>query len=130
MNGYKGALQSDGYQVYDGYDKHPQVTTYNCMAHARRYFFDAEGSSPQLSAHALTEIGLLYAVERELREEDSSPKERRRIRRQKSVPILERFKKWLQANEGLPRSPWGQAVHYSLARWEKLCRYTEGGRTE
>jgi len=130
LNGYEGALQSDGYKVYDAYDKHPGVTTYNCMAHARRYFFDAQGSSPELSAHALKEIGLLYAVERELREGDSSPEERRRIRQQKSVPILERFKEWLQAKEGLPRSPWGQAVHYSLARWEKLSRYTEDGRIE
>ena len=130
LNGYEGALQSDGYQVYDAYDKHPGVTTYNCMAHARRYFFDAEGSSPELSEHALKEIGLLYAVERELREGDSSPQDRQRIRQQKSLPILERFKKWLQANEGLPRSPWGQAVHYSLARWEKLNRYTEDGRIE
>lgn len=130
LNGYKGALQSDGYQVYDAYDKHAEVTTYNCMAHARRYFFDARESSPELSAHALTEIGQLYEVERELREGDSSPDERRRIRQQRSVPILERFRKWLQANEGLPKSPWGQAVHYSLVRWEKLCRYTENGRIE
>jgi len=130
LNGYQGALQSDGYKVYDGYDKHVGVTTYNCMAHARRYFFDAQGSSPELSAHALNEIGLLYEVERELREGDLSPDERRRIRQQRSVPILERFKTWLQANEGLPKSPWGQAIHYSLARWEKLCRYCEDGRIE
>jgi len=130
LNGYKGALQSDGYQVYDGYDKHPEVTTYNCMAHARRYFFDAKESSPELSAHALNEIGLVYQVERELREGDLSLDERRRVRQQRSVPILERFRKWLQANEGLPKSPWGQAVHYSLARWQKLCRYTEDGRIE
>lgn len=71
---YKGTLQSDGYKVYDSYDKHPGITTYNCMAHARRHFFDAQDSAPDLAAHALKEIGLLYDVERE---SDPSPKNRR-----------------------------------------------------
>ena len=127
LNGYEGALQSDGYQVYDSYDKHPGITTYNCMAHARRHFFDAQGSAPNLAAHALKEIGLLYEVERE---SGSSPENRRCMRQEKSVPILKRFKAWLEANPGLPQSPWGKAVFYSLARWEKLSRYTEDGRIE
>ena len=33
-------------------------------------------------------------------------------------------------DECLPKSPWGQAVHYSLQRWEKLCRYVDDGRIE
>ena len=137
--GYKGALQSDGYQAYDDYDRkhkngddlYPDVTAYGCMAHARRYYFDAQGNAPDLAEHALKEIGLLYKIERELREGgDSSPENRRRVRLEKAVPILERFKEWIEANRGLPQSPWGKAVHYSLARWEKLCRYTEDGRIE
>ena len=136
--GYKGALQSDGYKAYDDYDKkhkngddlYPDITAYGCMAHARRYYFDAQGNVPELAEHALKEIGLLYKVERELRESDSSPENRRRVRLEKAVPILERFKAWLEANPGLPQSPWGKAVNYSLARWDKLCRYTEDGRIE
>ncbi len=130
LSGYEGALQSDGYKVYDSYDKHPGVTTYNCMAHARRHFFDAQDNAPDLAAHALKEIGLLYDVERELRENGPSPENRHRMRLEKSVPILKRFKAWLEANRGLPKSPWGKAVFYSLVRWEKLCRYTEDGRIE
>ena len=135
---YKGSLQSDGYQVYDEYDKkdengddkYEDVTTYNCLAHARRHFFDAKGNAPELAEHAINEIRQLYAIERELREGDSSPEERQRMRRVKAVPILKRFKAWLEANRGLPKSPWGKAVYYSLARWEKLSRYTEDGRIE
>ena len=135
---YKGSLQSDGYQVYDEYDKkdehgddkYENVTTYNCLAHARRHFFDAKGNAPELAEHAISEIRKLYAIERDLREGDSSPQNRRRVRLEKAVPILERFKEWLEANRGLPKSPWGKAVYYSLVRWEKLCRYTEDGRIE
>ncbi len=34
--GYQGALQSDGYAVYDGYESVPGITSYGCWAHARR----------------------------------------------------------------------------------------------
>ena len=123
---YEGALQTDGYQVYDSYDKHPRVTTYNCWAHARRYFFDAEASAPEEARHVLKEIGHLYDVERELRE--ASSEERRGARQEKSLPVLKRLKAYLESQPGLPKSPWGQAVHYTLTRWHKLMRYTEDGR--
>jgi Transposase IS66 family len=95
-----------------------------------RYFFEAKDSSAELAEHALEEIRLLYEVERELRETDASFEERRRRRQEKSVPVLNRFKTWLEANEGLPQSPWGKALKYSLVRWKKLSRYTEDGRVE
>lgn len=131
LKDYRGALQSDGYAVYDAYDKHPDVTTYNCMAHARRHFFEARDSAQELADHALEEIRNLYSIERYLREEtDCSPETRRRMRQEQSVPILKGLKTWLEANEGLPQSPFGKAVKYSLSRWEKLSRYTEDGRIE
>lgn len=130
LQDYEGALQSDGYSVYDVYDQYPHITTYNCMAHARRYFFDAQDNAPELAAHALREIGRLYDIERELREQGSSPEDRKRMRQERALPILKRFKSWLGENPGLPRSPWGKAVHYSLARWDKLTRYIEDGRIE
>ena len=130
LDGYEGALQSDGYAVYESYDAHPEITTYNCMAHARRYFFDAQDSNPEMAGHALKEIGVLYDIERQLRENDSSPEERERERQEKAIPTLKRFKAYLQANPGLPKSPWGKAVFYSLARWEKLTKYTQDGRIE
>jgi hypothetical protein len=44
LDGYKGALQSDGYPAYDGLDRFsvqsrwPDITSYGCWTHARRYF--------------------------------------------------------------------------------------------
>ena len=37
---------------------------------------------------------------------------------------------WLHAHPGLPKSPRGQAVRSTLARWKKLIRYTCDGRIE
>ena len=126
LGNYRGALQSDGYAAYDAFDK--QLTAYSCWAHARRYFFDAQDNAPDLAEHALLEIGKLYEIERQVK--GVTYEERKQVRQEKALPILERFKQWLMQNRGLPKSPWGKAVSYTLARWEKLVRYTEDGRIE
>jgi transposase len=130
LGSFKGALQSDGYGVYDAFDDFPGITTYACWAHARRHFFEARENAPALAEHALGEIRSLYEIERFVRETDPSPENRRRVRLERSLPILERFKPWLQANRGLPKSPFGQAVFYALARWDKLTRYAGDGHIE
>lgn len=130
LEGYQGALQSDGYAAYDGFDDRPEITTYACWAHARRYFHEALSSAPDRAGHALEQIGRLYDLERALRERDASPERRWRLRQRQALPVLERFKRWLEAHPGLPKSPWGKAVGYSLNRWNKLCRYVEDGRIE
>lgn len=130
LEGYQGALQSDGYAAYDAFDLRPGLSAYGCWAHARRYFHEALSSAPDRAAHALEEIGRLYALERVLRETEASPDRRRRQRQEQALPVLERFKAWLAANAGLPKSPWGQAVGYSLNRWDKLSRYVDDGRIE
>jgi len=37
LKDFKGYLQTDGYGVYDDFDKKPGITLIHCMAHARRY---------------------------------------------------------------------------------------------
>ena len=110
LKDYRGALQSDGYSVYDRYDD--AMTLYNCWAHARRYFYQAQDNQPKRAAHALAEIGQLYEVERQVK--DFAAAERAAVRREKAQPILDRFKKWLQQNRGLPKSPWGKACVFRL----------------
>ena len=127
---YRGALQSDGYRVYEDFDEKPGITTYGCWAHARRYFFEALENECEAATYALSEIQKLYEIERALRETDPTPKNRRLVRQEEAAPVLEAFKAWLASNPGLPKSPWGKAVAYSLARWEKLTRYVEDGRIE
>ena len=127
---YQGALQSDGYAVYEDFEARPGITTYVCWAHARRHFYEALENEREAASYALAEIQKLYDVERRLRETDPSPENRLRVRQEEAIPVLKAFKVWLEANPGLPKSPWGKAVAYSLTRWEKLTRYTENGRIE
>ena len=130
LEGFAGALQSDGYAAYDAFDDLEQITAYGCWAHARRYFHEALESAPEQARPVLEWVAQLYAVERVLREQDAPTHERERVRQEQAVPVLEGLKSYLESNPGLPKSPWGQAVGYALGRWQKLCRYVEDGRIE
>ena len=56
LDGYQGALQSDGYKAYDYYESIDGVVCYNCWAHARRYFFEAVDNDKEKAEYALTII--------------------------------------------------------------------------
>ena len=75
---------------------------------------------------------LLYAVERRIKEEQLQPDQILKLRQSESVPVLKELKEWMliEVNKVLPRSPIGQAIAYSLARWDKLCVYTTHPRLQ
>ncbi|MGC9352881.1 MAG: IS66 family transposase, partial [Mariniphaga sp.] len=56
LEGFRGYLQSDGYNVYDWFGKKKEITLVNCWAHARRYFEKAQDYNREASEHVLTEI--------------------------------------------------------------------------
>ena len=51
------------------------------------------------------------------------------MRQDLSVPILEQFHHWLEAQrpQVLPKSPMAEAIGYALNNWTALMRYTEAG---
>ena len=54
MKNYRGAIQTDGYGVYDYFELQDGVTILGCMAHVRRKFTDAQMSHPTRSAKPST----------------------------------------------------------------------------
>ncbi len=128
---FKGHLQTDGYDSYDQFDKNKDVIHLHCMAHARRYFIDAQSTDPERSTYALEQIQKLYAIERTCKEQDLSYDERKIIREQQSVPILDALGKWMTEEytqrKVLPKSPIGIAMAYSIKRWDTLILYTSNG---
>jgi transposase len=127
---YKGYLQTDGYEVYDDFDKEEHIHHLLCMAHARRYFVEALSSDKGRAEYVLAQMQLLYAIERRCRDEGLSVDQQKEIRQQKTVPILNSLGGWMkqQLVEVLPKSPIGKALAYAVKRWEKLCMYTQDGR--
>lgn len=132
LKDFKGYLQSDGYGVYDDFDKRPAITLIHCMAHARRKFTESLDSDGPRARYVLEKMQLLYAVERRIRQEAMAAGEIVTIRQRESVPILQDLKKWMLGQMGnvLPRSPIGQAIAYSLQRWDKLSLYTTEARLQ
>ena len=117
--------------MYDAIDK-GNVTLLHCMAHARRYFEQALDNDRPRSEYILSELQKLYAVEKTAREQSLNDEQRQVLREQKSVPVLQSIHQWLKDNiiQVLPKSSIGQAIAYSLSRWEKLMIYAGEGKLE
>lgn len=130
LKNYKGHLQTDGYNVYDIFKQNKDITVLNCVAHARRMFFEAQPNDAIRSEAALGFIQQLYAIERYIKDQKFTNDQIQSERQQKSVPILNQFNPWLKINllEVLPKSPIGKAIAYTLERWKELTVYTTDGK--
>lgn len=126
---FKGYLQTDGYTVYEDYDNREGITLLHCMAHARRKFFDAQKNDAERSCYALEQIQQLYALERDCKDKELTDEQKQAVRQQQAVPVLEHLGKWMkeQYTQVLPKSLIGQALAYSISRWDKLSIYTTNG---
>jgi len=128
---YRGYLQTDGYAVYSSLvnDSAGRLVDVACWAHGRRGFEEALHTTSDLLVHeALVWIQQLYDLEDRAREFTAD--ERRALREEEAVPILERMKvRFLEVRPTLrPKSKLAAAVDYVLNRWEAFVRYTSDGR--
>jgi transposase len=132
LEGFRGMLQTDGYNAYDIYEKKDGITLYGCMAHARRKFESAKDNDPGRAEYVLDRMRKLYMTEREARESNLSPDKRKALRVEQSFPLLEELEKWMkdQLPEILPKSSIGQAITYTLGLWPRLTRYIHNGQIE
>jgi Transposase and inactivated derivatives len=129
LKGYHGFVQADDYNGY-----HPTFATglaehCLCWAHARRRYFEVEsqaGASP-LASEALSFIRGIYHIDTEYK--DATPDERLAVRKEHTVPLLEKFYAWLRHHQPslLPRSPLGKAFAYTLSNWAALMHFTTDG---
>lgn len=131
LQDYKGYLQTDGYAVYDALPN-KDIKLANCMAHARRYFFDAQDNDKARSVWMLDKLQELYEIEKIAREQKLMHQQRLALRQEKSIPILNQIKIWLTENQiqVLPKSPIGKAISYMHQRWGKLIVFANEGILE
>lgn len=128
---YDGYLQTDGYAVYDALPN-KNIKLLGCMAHARRYFFEAQDNDKARATWMLDKLQELYAIEAEARKNSYANQQRFEIRQQKSLPILDEIKAWLNENQlqVTPKSPIGKAISYMNVRWHKLILFATDGILE
>ena len=126
-----GFLQVDAYGGYDGFFRPgSKLIEVGCWAHARRYFKRALDSEQALATEALATIRELYAIERAAKDQKLEPGEVLRLRREHALPILDRFRIWLEVTrtQVLDKGPLATAIDYTLSNWIALNRYTSDGR--
>ena len=132
LDGFKGHLQTDGYSVYDAFERTEKITLVGCMAHIRRKFEKALDNDKERATHVLTTMQGLYAIERKAREEGFSHEQRLALRQEEARPIMDELKAWLLENRDqvLPKDSIGEAITYACNRWKYMERYLEDGKLE
>lgn len=130
LEDFRGALQTDGYGVYEMYENKKGVLPLGCWAHARRKFSDSLKNDRERAEYAIGQIGLLYEVEREADDKNLSYEERAELRERLAYPIMVAFEKWLvnEYPKVMPKSPIGKAIKYCYHMYHRLTRYHLDGR--
>ena len=133
LDKYAGVVQCDGYAAYktiaakapDG-----RITLAFCWSHLRRRFFDHAKAAAPIAREALERIAELYAIEKTIR--GLSADERRRVRQEKSKPLVMAFRPWLEQQLARVSGKSGLAdeLRYGLNHWNGLVRFLDDGRIE
>jgi len=137
LGDYQGYVQSDAFSGYERISRKKGVRHVGCWVHARRNFVDVIKAKKKnrskrvqpksLADEALEFIGRLYRIEKEGK--GLTLEERYHLRQEKSKPVLNDFKKWLDATKEItpPKGLLGKAIQYTLSNWDKLIVYLEDG---
>ena len=130
LGSYKGAVQCDGYDAYDQFEKNDNITVYGCWAHARRKFVDALNENNRLATEALCFIRKIYKVESDANKAGLNADELKEQRLKISYPTIRLFETWMKETylKVLPNSKMGDAIEYTYSLLPRLSRYVNDGR--
>lgn len=135
LEGFRGYLQTDGYDGYNAVVAANGLTHVGCMAHARRRFNDAVKAQGRNRKRGKAHRGLalirkLYRIEGQARR--LTPQDRYAHRQKHARLVLDEMRSWL--DDVLPQVPptsaAGKALNYLHNEWGQLIRYLDDGRLE
>lgn len=138
----RGYLQADAYAGFKRLFKNKSspeerekgtLTPAACWAHVRRKFVEVLKIDPHsVAAEALEMIDKLYEIERLAREGAYTAQMKKKLRKERSKPILKTLHKWLIKHQKItsPKSRLGGAIQYALNQWEALNTFLLEGRLE
>jgi transposase len=126
LSGFRGTAVADGYQVYEILSRAGPFRLAHCWAHVKRKFSELEETYPVECGEILGWIHALYEVERSVGPSgEEGLDRRRRLREERSRPIVESIRSWCFAQRRLPRSALGRAIQYVLKYWDGLIVFLD-----
>lgn len=135
LDGFKGYLQTDGYDGYNAVVIQNALVHVGCMAHARRKFSEAVKAQGKKKKTGKAQQGLafiqrLYRIEKKLK--TLTHEARFQQRQEQAVPVLNKLHTWLLATleQVPPTTAVGKALRYLNNEWDKLICYLNDGRLE
>lgn len=132
IQGYKGIIVADGYEVYHKLERErDDLKIAGCWAHARRQFADIAKSvndSPNgaLSTEAVKRIAAIYHVDNMYK--DSSEKERLSNRQKSVKPLVDAYFEWVKSIDTRFMDKNGnlcKAINYSINQEKYLRRFLD-----
>jgi transposase len=128
LGAFSGTLVSDGYEAYERWAaQRAEVVHALCWAHTRRGFVKAQAVEPERAGLALEWIGLLYAIEGEIRSKRLEGENKLAVRAEQAKPVVETLFAWLEQqlveSALLPTNPFTKAALYAIERKRGLQVY-------
>ena len=134
LEGYRGVLVTDGYQVYHKIAKErpDELVVAGCWAHAKRKFAEIVKSSGKaassdfVSAEAVSRIAAIYHVDNMCKK--ASDEKRLKNRIESVAPLVDAYFTWLKGIDTTAMDKSGKlykAINYSLNQEEYLRRFLE-----
>lgn len=129
LENFTGYLQADAFVGYDQVFSKGQIIEVACMAHCRRYWWEAKDTDSRRAHEALSYISRLYELEVQFETASLNGNALRDARQKHATPILNAFEAWLKKEYliVLPKAKIAGAFTYTMNQWQALCRYTEDG---
>ena len=130
LRGYRGTIQTDGYNAYDQFESDLHIQVIGCWAHVRRKWSDALDEDRRTASEASAYINKLYHIENEAKEAGITGDALKEKRQKESYPVILQFEKWMYetARKTSENSRIGKAIKYTLPLMPRLGRYVNDGR--
>ena len=124
LKGYSGPVVTDDFSGYNRLQKETSCTLCHCWAHARRNFYEIRANHPEDCRTIILLIDELFDVEREAKSWDQL----KALREQKSQPIIDRIKGWLDGKilkYLLQEDEMGKSIRYLLGNWKEFTAFLD-----
>ena len=142
LGNFKGFLHTDGYSGYNSVTKREKepATSVGCWAHARRFYCDAlkalskaDKELPHTNIDtAIAYCDKIFEIERDNELADKSPEERLRVRKEKTIPVLDAYFEWVHSfdPDHIIKGKFRDGIVYSQNQEVALRAFTLDGRLQ